>query len=389
VDRIKVLQLASFEGNIGDNANHAGSKYKFSSNLNVQMEFENHEIREYFWGERKFDKNFAKYVNEFDLLIIGGGNFFELWVDKSSNNTSIDIDIPILKSIETPILFYALGMDAGMGVTSAGISKFKTWLDYVIAQKRFLLSLRNDGSYDTASRYLGPEYMRHFHVVPDGGFFTKVIQHEHAEIPKAKRVIGVNIAGDMPDIRFPNNNPNDITYKSHLTALGLLFQKILYANEDIHLVFYPHIYKDLGIISELLYELGDKLSRNRITVAPYLHGDMAQDYIFDSYRHCDIIMGNRFHTNVCAIGLNVPTIGFVNYPQIQYLYHELNLEDRIVHVNILGFEDILEQMIYETMSNKKEIQERYKQVLLILHEKADLFHKIVEEWYNGLHADLN
>lgn len=188
--KLKVLQLASFTGNIGDNANITGMRKLLERNLNFKLEFANIEIREFFWKERFYDQEFADYVNDFDLFIFGGGNFFQLWVDHSCNNTSVDIDIPILEKIKTPTVFYSLGMDPGMGTSEEGLAKFKCWLDYLIAEDRFFLSLRNHGAHKVARKYLGEEYAKHFHYAPDGGFFTDVVDQKHIELPENADVIG-------------------------------------------------------------------------------------------------------------------------------------------------------------------------------------------------------
>jgi polysaccharide pyruvyl transferase WcaK-like protein len=378
--KLKVLQLASFSGNIGDNANITGTRKHLRNNFkDYELEFSNLEIREFFWKERKYDKSFAEYVNQFDLFIFGGGNFFELWVDYSCNNTSVDIDIPILELIKTPTVFYALGMDPNMGVTEKGISKFKRWLDYVISQDRFLLSLRNDGAYDNAIEHLGQDYAKHFHRVPDGGFFTEVKNFQNIEIPNNKKVIGLNLAGDMLDVRFPMDKQESISYDEFLDGIGSMFNNLFEKKNDIHLVLYPHIYKDLDIISQFMYKIKDKYARNRVTVAPYLHGFSAQDYIFNSYTKCDIIMGNRFHTNVCGIGLNIPTIGFINYPQIYNLYRELDIMDRTVQVNVKGFESVLEDKILTTLSSKSSIKEKYSSIVDDLARQKNDFHMLIHD----------
>jgi len=382
--KVKVLQLASFEGNIGDNANHNGTRKLLKKNLNFSLEFTDLEIREYFWGIRKFDNSFANLANKYDLLIVGGGNFFELWVDHSCNNTSIDIDISILEKIKTPTIFYALGMDPGMGVSKKGIEKFKKWLDYVIEHDRFILSLRNDGSYETAEKYLGDNYSKHFYKVPDGGFFTEVKNYYHIEIPTDATIIGLNLAGDMLDIRFPNNIHKGISYEQFIINLGILFNNLFEKIEILHLVLFPHIYKDLEVIYKFLSKLDDKFARRRVTVAPYIHGFDAQSYIFDAYSKCDVILGNRFHSNVCGIGLNIPTIGLINYRQIEKLYAEHCISERAIFVNKKGFEIHLNKLIIETLKNSSIIKKKYKNIFSALEEQENNFHKIINNWLVSL-----
>ena len=113
---MRILHVASFLGNIGDNFNHYGTR-KFLENKFGKIDWIEIEIRETFRKNFSFDKSFAKYCNEFDAVIFGGGNFFELWVDKSVNNTSADIALEVIDLIRVPFYFYALGVDPGMGIS--------------------------------------------------------------------------------------------------------------------------------------------------------------------------------------------------------------------------------------------------------------------------------
>ena len=51
------------------------------------------------------------------------------------------------------------------------------------------------------------------------------------------------------------------------------------------------------------------------------------------YNQCKIIVANRFHSNLCSIALGKPTIGIVNYPQIENFYKEIGLCHNTVKIN--------------------------------------------------------
>ena len=86
---MNILHIASFSGNIGDNANHMGFRGWFNSMVPQEVIWDNIEIRDFYRGERKWDKSFVDLANNYDLVVIGGGNYFELWVEKSPTGTSI------------------------------------------------------------------------------------------------------------------------------------------------------------------------------------------------------------------------------------------------------------------------------------------------------------
>ena len=45
----------------------------------------------------------------------------------------------------------------------------------------------------------------------------------------------------------------------------------------------------------------------------------------------------RFHANVCPIGMHIPTLGLMNYPQIRNLYDEIDQSQRSIDVRRPGF----------------------------------------------------
>ena len=90
--KLNILHIASFTGNIGDNANHLGFRGWFERVAEADVIWTELEIREFYWKNRFWDRSFVEYANGFNLIIIGGGNYFELWVDKSPTGTSIEIE---------------------------------------------------------------------------------------------------------------------------------------------------------------------------------------------------------------------------------------------------------------------------------------------------------
>jgi hypothetical protein len=123
-----VLHIASFTGNIGDNANHLGFRSWFETLVENKIQWNELEIREFYWKNKFWDKEFVKYANNFDLIIIGGGNYFELWVEKSPTGTSIEIEPDLFKKIERPVYFNALGVDPGQGASEFQLRSSKLLL---------------------------------------------------------------------------------------------------------------------------------------------------------------------------------------------------------------------------------------------------------------------
>jgi polysaccharide pyruvyl transferase WcaK-like protein len=374
---IKVLHLASFTGNIGDEANHYGFRRKLKENLKFNFNYTELEIRNFYrsWGLMKFDDDFVKLCNSHDFVIIGGGNFLELCWNYSKTGTTIDIDIEKLAKINVPIIFSTIGVDDGKGTNEDNINKFRTFLDYVLESEKVLFSVRNDGSINILKRYFSTSRLDKVHIVPDGGFFIKTKNFQHIECIDDNINIGINIAGDMENIRFGND------YVKFCQRFANCINSILSTDNKINIVFLPHMYQDIKIISEIIKYIKDVYRRTRISIAPLLNGNLnGGQYIFSLYKKMDLILGMRFHSNVCSIGQNIPNIGLITYHKHGYLFDEIGLSDRALYVNDPDFFTKLLVKTKEDLTKLDEIRDRYKLVNKKLNNDVDTFHKLIRNF---------
>lgn len=381
---MKILHVASFNGNIGDHANHSGFRRCFSKYIAEDFIFDELEIREFYrsWGIRKFDSTFVDYVNQYDLLIIGGGNYFELCWDYSRTGTTIDLSIELLKQIKPKILFNGMGIDDKNGtVNPENITKFKVFLDYIINNNNILLSVRNDGSKEIANKYFGKEINDNILRIPDGGFFIKPKEYEHVETPKGKKLIAINLAGDSENIRFSKDGSDErLTKKQFENECAESINVILSRYQDIHLVMTAHIVKDYELIVAVLSKVKDFYVRTRITIAPCVNGNITDgDYIFDLYRKADLVIGMRYHANVCAIAVGTPTIGIVNFSKHKELYRDILLEDRIVESDEKEFTKRLVNKIDISIGNLEIMQQENKELLQKLTIENEIYFEKIKE----------
>ncbi|GHU73788.1 hypothetical protein FACS189413_18420 [Bacteroidia bacterium] len=371
---LNIAHLASFDGNIGDNANISGMRSMLNQDLPYDIHFNNIEIRQFYkiQNKRKFDQSFVDEVNQSDLLIIGGGNYFELWLEVSVTGTTIDITNEIFAKIKIPVVFYGLGIDPEKGYSNHTLAKFKHFLDFLFTRKNVLVSVRNDGSWDDCKKLLGTKYAEQIYKIPDGGFYVGIQTSFHPEIVNGQINIGLNIAGDMMNVRFPQVN-EFISADDYIEKLSEVIE-ICVVKWNANFVLLPHIYKDYEAISQLLSQLKDVTLRNNIAVAPYIHGLGQEKYFFDLYKQFSLVMGNRFHTNVCGIGLGIPTIGLSNYPKITKLYKELDLLDRVIDVRKNNFDTILINCIEDSLNEQDNILALYTTIRNNLRKDTEKFH---------------
>lgn len=331
---LRVLHVASFSGNIGDNANHLGFRPWFESLVGKKIAWSEYEIRDVYRGKRKFDEAFALEANAHDLVVIGGGNYFELWVDNSPTGTSFSITDEALSALEVPVFFNALGVDAGQGVSVKARGEFTRFMRHVLASEQFFVSVRNDGSAMALSANTSGLALDKVVRLPDAGFFARFDQVSvPTEMPGP--VIGINLAGDMLQQRFPGAGRSD--YASFLEEFVHFAVNIRAHSRTARFVLFPHIFRDLKVYADLLAVLPDEIRREACRISAYDSGPCAAEEVFSEYKRCDVVLGMRFHANVVAIGLRIPTVGLVCYDQIKLLYDEMGRPDLTIDVQQRGF----------------------------------------------------
>ena len=380
--KLRALHVASFNGNIGDLANHIGFRNSFKENTGLEIEYTNLEMRRFYrsWGGT-FDEDFIKYANTFDFVIFGGGGFFELKWDYSKSGTTIDLGEKELAAFTVPVLFNALGTSVSKGSTPENIIKFKKFLVYSLDHDNFFVTVRNDGSWELLDSLYGEQITKRILKVPDGGFFYKPQKKDFSLIEEGTFSIAVNIAADMPEIRFRGNDSSGLSEEEFLTEFSVFLERILSENEKNRIIFIPHIFKDMEIISKLMEKISDKYVRTRINSAPYLNGINTKcQELFDLYSCCDLIIGMRYHANVCNIGMGKPCIGICTYEPHLKLFEDLKMSDMCIPANKKGFAENLYKKFTEISRNLTYFVNLNMEVKKELISKNKAYHNEVKKW---------
>lgn len=373
---IKALHLASFNGNVGDIANHVGFWNLFKKYITYNVDVTYLEIREFYksWGLRRFDEEFVNTVNGYDLLVIGGGNFFDVKWDYSRTGTTLDIPDILLEKISVPIVFNGLGVDYNPEYCpDIAKERFESFIQYINSKPdRYVFSLRNDDSVMLIKEYFNKSLLSNNIQIPDGGFFTSAREYIHSEIPTDKTVVAINIAKDRMKDRWGDEE----RYKLYCEEFSHFINMSLKQNDSLHFVFVPHIPSDLQAISDVLSDVYDYNCRRYISISPYINGITTPgDYIVDLYRKSDLTIGMRYHANICSIAMKTPTIGIVTLNKHIELYKNIGFEDRLFDVNHFPFAENLYQRMISSLGNKTTKQEQSIRLLERLEKESITYYE--------------
>lgn len=310
---MKIGHLGSFQGNIGDQLSHYSFRRWFQDLVGEPIDWHNLEIRDTFRGLGSVRQQLQAACSAVDLVVIGGGNFWELWPPNSRTGTTIDITTAELRALGKPVFFNSLGIDSGQGVSN-NARHFPSYLQDLSADNQFFVTVRNDGALqnleDTFGLKAGPR------CLPDHGFFAFDGPASSSVVSETE--VAINLAGDMPQIRFSNS-----PLSSQLAAIA---QGILSLDEIgvKNFTLVPHIWKDLEIALELLKCLPDRIVRENVQISA-LRTDSGSSPVlnFDPYVRSSLVIATRFHANVAALANGKKLLPLVNYPQISRLLGNL------------------------------------------------------------------
>ncbi len=380
--KLKVLHLASFAGNIGDIANHAGFYQKFREKISSNVTFNQIEIRKFYKNraELKFDEEFIALINRHDLFVIGGGGFFDLQWDYSSTGTTIDFSKEFIGKITTPVLINGIGYHEYGEVKERNVEKFENFLATIGNRDDWVVSVRNDGSFNRIEKRYGI-LSRRILKIPDHGSFFNPRQYDRAGLERDNWTwLGLCISNDL----FSANFNKDLDISSFNERICKFINDYLDNNLNSGILFFPHAQQDLTTLGIIIGKVKDKHRREKIAVAPFYSGsERTAEYIFDMYRACVCIIGMRFHSNLCAIGMGIPSLGLAGHGQISSLYDELGLSERCIKLDDRQFVGELWGKLNVTLQMLDSIKKQYAAINVKLNCQSDLYYLQLREWLNN------
>ena len=345
--------MSSFVGNIGDNASHIGFQSILSRFFPRGFDITTLELRKsyrnYVLPDRwQFDASFAELANRHDLVVLGGGVLLNFWIPHSATGTTIDITERVWDTIRTPVLVTSVGCVPNVDVPEGNLEKFRRFLDMVHASRRAIIALRNDGSQQVLAEYAGADYADRLPVLLDSGFFFDTSDPAYTALPA--KYIAVNVSFDQTRARW---GPIQVDIDRYRTELQRVLSHLV-VETDCDLVFVPHIYTDHKAIAELLPAFDEFHIRSRVQFAPCAQGDAGCRSVFAVYKKSALVLGTRFHANVCSLAMDVPTVGLVALNTVKSVYDSLNLSHRYVRMD-RPFADALMQKAAYTLAHAPDL----------------------------------
>lgn len=351
---MQICHIASHKGNVGDLINHQG----FYNNMlpaEVSANIERIELRDFYYSynqRRVFDEHLARQLNKCNLVVIGGGGYLDAQWPESETGTTLSLSRQFIDSLSTKVLVNAIGYHEYPGRTNASICrKFSSFLGYVSQLDNWMVTVRNDGSYERLAFRYGETALHNIKKVPDNGFFCDL--QKRLYLPK-DRTVGMCITNDLFCAEY-NKGVQAVNFNQYISTIINELCSIGY-----RIVLLPHTPPDIEIVGKLYSHISSQYKREKLVVAPLdANTSSAINRLNEYYNLCSCIIGMRFHSLICAINLGIPAIALAGHEQIEGLYRELSLSDYCVRVDNLSFRDKLFSMVDKCVSKSELIHARY------------------------------
>ena len=283
------------------------------------------------WRRELIDKMNA----EADLFVIGGGGLiFNRPEDHSVSGWQFNILQEDLARIEVPIVVYGIGYNR----FPYDRNDFPPVLDThlrAVQERAALFSVRNPGPRrEVVRRGLDPAKVR---VVTDAGAFAPCMPVEIPGLDRARPVIGLNVAGDRPQHRFPGStaSPDDEERRAYAMLADALAQ--VAAEENAQVLFLPHLLE----IDESPREIfRARLGANLICLKeslPQLYPPAAAtaSFLVGAYDQCDVVIGMRGHACLLPYGRKVPFLALGSHAKTGFLLEDIGLPNRRISTDRL------------------------------------------------------
>ena len=284
---------------------------------------------------------------------MGGGGFLDYWVANSRTGTTIDISKEDFDRLTVPTLITSIGSFPHKDIPEGNIEKFHDFLKQIFDKDNVRIAFRNDGSADNIHRLFGDEFNPT--TILDNGFFYK----PKSDIRRLVSSEYVAINTTLDQLKMKNLSRGILDIASFENEMRRYVQ-FLIDNTNYQIVFVPHIYQDMKAISEILSGINDFYIRTRIVIAPYIQGYEGCNLLMSIYNNASLVVGMRFHTNVCSAAMGVPLISLAALERVEKAMKYIGLDNNVIPVDSSFSSEIIINKMNNIDTKNRLLEEKMK-----------------------------
>lgn len=289
------------------------------------------------------DKEAVNKFNSSDFIVIGGGGLF--LADTCPNEVSgwqWNCSIDSLKSIDKPIIAFALGYNRFRGQEDFK-PIFKEHLRTFV-EKSVFVGIRNHGSIRKLSAYLDESLSKKLRFQPCMTTLVSRIYPNLYDYHKKEDFIAINCAFDRKDLRSSSND--------YLVSIARVAKEL---SKTTKIKIYSHLESDKKIIPFLDSQKVD------YELVELVH---VKD-ILKRYSEPKLVIGMRGHAQMIPFGCMTPIVSVISHDKMKWFledigheYWGVDVEDPNFEKNLLAISRDAYEHYEERISDIKTAQEK-------------------------------
>lgn len=367
---VNIAHIASHSINVGDGAIINGIQESFRDYLfllNKGVKFTPIDIVDFINPEPFTAEQLDS--GGYDLIIVGGGGTID-GARREESGFAFRMTPEELRKLRTPIAFCGIGHNLFNGRDLQNGERLREFIE-TCGEIGIPFSVRNDQSLQRLCREFGIGIGRTIDVIPDPGFYINTGVATSSALPfNGRRKVMLQFSADNLGARFGNE---DMLREVMNTVLTQVYDAAESRNLDI--VFAMHTTPDLFLAATAISAIqsaNNSFVRDRVRVLEIGSAGRARDF-FSNYKECDLVIGMRGHSVICATGLGTPVIALSTHPKVEGYMQELGLTRWTVTPQTLDKLGILIEELLNNPQRQLEIVNRQR------NELWERFHAFIEK----------
>ncbi|MDB9696543.1 hypothetical protein OAA80_00940 [Amylibacter sp.] len=294
---MRILHVASFNGNIGDVLSHAGLYDFLKAALGVSKDnILRLDLRRFYKnatkGALKFNSDCAENFNNYDLVIIGGGGFLKQSFEDSISGNTFDFDSGFFSKLKSKILFYSIGgINPLETVSNDAYYKTEMFIKKLNSDPRFQFFYRTDGSVQN-SKFLSSLFKSDSSAIIQM-FDSAYLNYRPKKLLNQSNNVVINIGHDQA-------LESDCGFSKVISRTSHIIESLNNYDPSIVFQFIPHTYYDVEAFSALCRSLPESIKRNNLKCMQSFTFYSDLKSAITTYTSARLALTGRFHSAAFA-----------------------------------------------------------------------------------------
>ncbi|MGI8351378.1 polysaccharide pyruvyl transferase family protein [Niallia circulans] len=282
-------------------------------------------------------------LKESDIIIVCGGGFLG---GKKFNSLMHLYQIFIATFLERPVVIW------GTSIEPPSNSVLKKITERILKRTTHILP-REEVTYNYVQTFMNKDQ---FSFTPDLAFMVPKENSEEVEyiwdnlIPRNKKIIGLTVR----DWHFPRSEDKEKALENYKKTI---VETITTISQELNsvFVFIPQVIfqgDDDRIIAK---EIKSKLEKQESLII--LENDISPNEIKELISRFDMFLGTRMHSNIFALGAEVPTVAIAYEHKTNGIMGVLELDDYVIDIEDVTPEK-LNNLVNKCYKQNKELRNK-------------------------------